>query len=165
MKAGHVHLRRRPRCGSDCSPFLFLVWAVLRVQAGIGNPQPLHGPAAHQVLVDNGLGIRRCHIPVPDSLGVNNHRWPVFALVQAAGLIDAHGLAEAGVFGKLFQFHGQFALSIGGAGFARRIGRARVLADKYVAFKGWQGGFSWEWVGCSFRQPSVGGRPSRTSRI
>jgi hypothetical protein len=62
----------------------------------------------------------------------------VLTLVQAAGLVDPHPDAEAGFFRQLLQPGVQIALSIGGAGAARRIGGTGVVADKDMVFECWQ---------------------------
>ncbi len=73
--------------------------ATLRIQALIGNAQPLHWPPAHQVLRDNLRRILRLHIPVPNRFRIHNHRRPVFALVQAQGFVDPYSAGQTGVFG------------------------------------------------------------------
>jgi len=73
--------------------------AGLFIDARIGQTQPLHRPAIHQVLLHNLCGIFRLHMPIPDGLGIDDHRGPVLALVQASGLVDAHGISQAGGLG------------------------------------------------------------------
>ena len=65
----------------------------------------------------------------------------VLALVQAAGLIDAHLARKAGGLGKLLQLRVQIALSILGAGGPRRTGGTGVAADKNVVFERGQAEF------------------------
>jgi hypothetical protein len=84
-------------------PFSAPVRAAFGVQALVGHAQPLDRLAAHQVLLDDVRGIRGMHVAVPDRLGINHHHGPVFALVQAAGLVDAHRFAQARGPGKLLQ--------------------------------------------------------------
>jgi hypothetical protein len=62
----------------------------------------------------------------------------MFALVQAAGLVDPNRLAQSGILRKLVQAGVQIALSIRSAGRARRIRRPRVMTHKYMTFKRWQ---------------------------
>ncbi len=109
--------------------------AALGVDALLGQPQPLHGPAAHQVFRDNLRGVAELDVAVPDGLRVNHHCGAVLALVQTAGFVDAHLTAQPGGFGELLQLGVQFAFSVGGAGWAGRVGGAGVVADKDVAFK------------------------------
>jgi hypothetical protein len=84
-------------------PFSAPVRAAFGVQALVGHAQPLDRLAAHQVLLNDVRGIRGVHVAVPDRLGINHHHGPVFALVQAAGLVDAHRFAQARGPGKLLQ--------------------------------------------------------------
>ena len=74
------------------------VRAGLGVEARVGDPQPLHRPATHQVLVDDLRGIFRLHIAIPDGFGIDDDRGPVLALVKAAGLVDAHRAAQPASF-------------------------------------------------------------------
>jgi hypothetical protein len=62
----------------------------------------------------------------------------MLALVKAAGFIDAYPPGKSGRFRQLLQPGVQFAFSIARARGARRIGGARVVADKNVVFKGGQ---------------------------
>jgi hypothetical protein len=111
------------------------VGAALGVDALVGKTQTLNGPAAHQMLLHDLRGISGLHMAVPDGVGVNHHRRPVFALVQTEGLVDAHGGAETGRFRKLLQLGMEFAFSVGSAGRAGRIGGTDVVADKNMTFK------------------------------
>jgi hypothetical protein len=105
------------------------------VQAFIGQSQPFHRPPTHQVLCHNLFRIFRLHMPVPDRVGIHHHRGPMLALVQAAGLVDAHLGAQPGLARKLLQPRMQRARSIAGARGPRRIGGAAVMTNKDVAFK------------------------------
>jgi hypothetical protein len=87
--------------------------AGLGIDARIGQAQSLHRPAVYQVLLHNLRGIFRLHMPVPDSLGIHDHRGPVFALVKATRLVNTDGISQAGGLGELLQLRVQFALSIG----------------------------------------------------
>lgn len=71
-------------------------------------------------------------MPVPDGFGINNHGWPVFALVQAAGLVDADTPLQAGLIHGLLKPRLQLRFSIGVATGARAAGFAPIGADKYV---------------------------------
>ena len=109
--------------------------AALGVQALLGHAQPFHRPSADQVLGDNLRCVFGPHIAVPDCLRVNHHHGPMFALVQAAGFVDAHPAAQPGGLGQLLQLRVQIAFSIGGAGRPGRVRGACVVADKDVAFE------------------------------
>jgi len=115
--------------------------AALGIDAILGQPQPFHRPSAHQVFLHNLFGVRRLHISVPDGLGINHHRWPVFALIQAAGFINADLAAKSGSLRKLLQLRKQLAFPIGSAGRAWCIGGAGVVANKNMAIKDWQAVF------------------------
>jgi hypothetical protein len=109
--------------------------AALRIDAPLSQPQPLDGPSAHQVLFHNRRRIRGLHVSVPHGLGINHHRRPVLALVQAEGFVDAHRGAQTGRLRQLLQLCVEIAFSIGSARWPGRIGRAGVVADKNMAFK------------------------------
>lgn len=105
------------------------------VDAFVGEPQALDWPPTYQMLLDNFRRVGCLHMAVPDSLRVDDHRGPVFALIKAEGLIDPHGRAEPRSFGQLLQLSVKLALAICGAGWARRIGGTGVVADKNMALK------------------------------
>ena len=107
----------------------------LRIQASLRNPQPLHRPAANQMLPHNLVRILRPHPPVPNRLRIHHHRRPVFALLQASCLVDAHPSPKSGLFGQLTQPRMKLAAPIASARGPRRIGRPRVVADKYMPFE------------------------------
>jgi hypothetical protein len=114
---------------------LTAVGAGFCVDALFGQAQALDGMAAYQVLFHDGRGVRGLQVAVPDGIGVNDDRRPMFALVEAAGFVDADFDAEAGGFGELLQLCEELAFSVGSAGRAGRIGGTGVLADKDVTFK------------------------------
>src|SRR5262245_1186231 len=57
----------------------------LRLRRRERSQQALHGPAADDVLIDDGGHICWGHAPVPDALRVNHHRNALLAVVQAPG--------------------------------------------------------------------------------
>jgi hypothetical protein len=74
---------------------------------------------------------------VPDGFGIDDEDGTVFALVEAAGLIDADAVLEAGGFDGVLEgateFLAVFVAAAGaGGGFV-----ALVEADKEVVFKDW----------------------------
>jgi hypothetical protein len=77
--------------------------ASFRVDARVSQPEPLHRTTIDQVLLHNLRGIFGLHMPVPNRLGINDHRGPVLTLIKAAGLVDAHGISQAGSLGQLLQ--------------------------------------------------------------
>ena len=73
----------------------------LRIDAFVRQPQPLHRTSTHKVLFDNGRSVPRLHVSVPDRLGVDHYGWPMFALIQAEGFVDANSGFQPGSFGQL----------------------------------------------------------------
>jgi hypothetical protein len=61
----------------------------LGIEAPIGDTQPLDWLATHQVLRYDLSGILGAHPAIPDRFGINHHRRPMLALVQASGLVRA----------------------------------------------------------------------------
>jgi hypothetical protein len=59
----------------------------------------------------------------------------VFALIQAAGFVDAHLAAQPGGLGQLLQLCVQLAASVCSAGGARCTLGPDVVADKDVVFE------------------------------
>lgn len=70
------------------------------VQAGIRQAQPLHRTTADDMRLHNLVDVRFGNVPVPDCFGVDHDIRPVFALVEAAGLVGSH-FALQSVLGKL----------------------------------------------------------------
>jgi len=119
----------------------------LRIDALLRQPQPLHRPSAHQVLIHYLLRVRRLHMPVPNSIGINHHHRPVFALIQAAGFVHANFAAQPRGLRKLLKLGKQFALPIGCARRPRCIGGPDIMANKDVALKNWQAVFLLKYAG------------------
>jgi hypothetical protein len=119
----------------------FRAYALTAVGAGFGvdaflrQPQALDGLAANQMLLHNLRGVRRLYMAVPDRIRINDDRGSMFALVKAAGFVDAHRGAEAGGFRELLQLGEELALSVCGAGRAGSVGRADVVTDEDMTFK------------------------------
>jgi hypothetical protein len=130
-----VHFRHP---ASDVRQALSPVRTSLRVDALIAQAQPFDRSPAHEVLFHNFRGICRTYVAVPNPLWVNDHRWPVLALIQASRFVDADCAAKPSRFGQLLQLRMQFALSIGGARGPGSTFRACVVTDKNMTFKWWQ---------------------------
>lgn len=113
--------------------------AGLGIEAVFGNAQPLDGTAADKVLGDDFFGVFGTDIAVPHGLGIDNHVGAVLALIQAAGLVDAHAAGQARFPGELLQARVQFAFAVLAAGGTRRFRRTDIMADKDVAFETGQG--------------------------
>jgi hypothetical protein len=114
----------------------------LGVDATVCHTQPLYGATDDEMFRDDFFRVRRLHMAVPDGIGIDDHRGPVLALVQASGFVDAHGGAQIGGFGELLQLGEQLALAIRGAGRPRSTLGTDVVTDKYVTFKRRQKGKS-----------------------
>jgi hypothetical protein len=116
--------------------------AALRVQALVGDLQPLDGAASNQVLGDDLGGVFGFDATIPVSLRIDHNRRTMFALVQAAGFVDPNSSDKASFADELLKPRVQFARSILRAGRPGRVGGTGVVADKDVAFKTGQTGFS-----------------------
>jgi hypothetical protein len=71
-----------------------LVWTGGGVDAAFRQAEALDRPPVDQVLADDLLDIADGYRPVPDLLGVDDHRGPVLALIEAAGFVGAHARLE-----------------------------------------------------------------------
>jgi hypothetical protein len=113
------------------------VGAVVGVEAGVGQADTIDGTAVKEVLVDDLLGVVGVGEAVPDGFGIDDQNGAVLALIEAAGLIDADTVLEAGSFDGILEgtteFFAVFVAATGaGSGFV-----ALVQADKEVTFEDW----------------------------
>ena len=76
------------------------------------------------------IGFR--NVAVPDSLGVDDHGWSMFALIQAASLVDADAPFQAGNIHGLLEACLQLRFAVGITAGSRAAGFALVDANKYV---------------------------------
>ena len=109
--------------------------AGLGIEALFRQTQPLDGLAAYQMLLHNLRGIRGLHRAIPDGFGIHHDSWSVFTLIKATGFVDAHLAAKACGLGELLQLREELTLAVGGAGRARRVSGAVILADKNMMLK------------------------------
>ena len=109
--------------------------ASLSVEAGVGEAQALDRATRDEVLVDDFRGVFRLDVAVPDGFGVDDDHGAVFALVEAAGLVDADFAFEPCGAAELLKLDEEVSGAVGGAGDAWGTGGAGILADKYVPFK------------------------------
>ena len=107
----------------------------LGVDALIGEAQALDGAAADEVFAHDLLGILWLDVAVPDGLGIDDDSGAVLALVEAAGLVDAHSAGEVCGLRGLLQGHMDIASASGCARGARRTVRALIGTDKDMMFK------------------------------
>ena len=114
--------------------------AALGVDALVGKAQALDGLAAYEVLAHDCLGVYRLYVAVPHCLGIDDNRWTVLALIQAAGLVDAYAACQIRGFGRLLQRCVNFVSATGCARGARRTVRALICTDKDMMFKDGQWG-------------------------
>jgi hypothetical protein len=73
------------------------------IDAALGQQQSFDRMPSHQMGGHNFIDIGFCDVPVPNSFRIYDHGWPVFALVQAAGLVDADALLQAGHINRLLE--------------------------------------------------------------
>lgn len=112
--------------------------ATRSIQTLVGKDKPFDWSARNQVF-SNDLGdILRLDVPVPDSLGIDDHGRPVFALIEAAGLVGSNPRTETGRLDLILEQPLQFAFAICGTGRPCRPGLAMVSADKHMPLKLWQ---------------------------
>ncbi|HEV2136539.1 MAG TPA: hypothetical protein VGR47_20130 [Terracidiphilus sp.] len=110
------------------------------IEAVFVDPQALDGTASDEVLGDDGFGVFGVDVAIPDGVRVDDDHGTVLALIETAGFVDAHATGKAGFLAQLLQARMQIAFSITGAGRARRVRGADVVADKDVTFKPGQSG-------------------------
>jgi hypothetical protein len=110
----------------------------LGVDALVGQTQALDRSPGDQMLGNNLLRVFRLDVPIPDSFGVDHDRRTVFALVKAAGFVDADFAAQTSRFRKLLELRNQVALAVRCAGWTGSAFGANVLANENMAFKGCQ---------------------------
>jgi N-acyl-D-amino-acid deacylase len=60
----------------------------------VGHEQALDRPAVHEVRGEDLLQVRRAHAAVPDVVGVDGHRDPAAAVLQAARAVHDHAVAQ-----------------------------------------------------------------------
>ncbi len=113
------------------------VSAVVGVDAGVGEAEAFDGAVVEEELVDDLFGVVGVGKAVPDGFGVDDQDGAVFALVEAADLVDADAVLEAGGFDGVLEGAAEFlavlvAAAGAGGGFV-----ALVEADEDVMFKDW----------------------------
>jgi hypothetical protein len=110
---------------------------VVGVDAGVVKAEAIDGTAVEEVLVDDLLGIVRVGEAVPDGFGIDDKDGAVLALVEAAGLIDADAMLEAGGFDGVLEGATELLAVIMAAAGAGGGFVALVETDKEVVFKDW----------------------------
>jgi hypothetical protein len=111
------------------------VLAACAVQALVFQHQALNRTPADNVGVHDFIHVRQRDSAIPDGLGIDHEIRPVFALVQAAGLVGAHSTLQT----ALSEFQLKQLLQLGPGGWittsARVSGRPLVPADKNMALE------------------------------
>ena len=102
------------------------------IDAPVGQTQSLHRTAPHQMGGNNFVHIGFSDVPVPDSFRIDDHGWSMFALVEAAGLIDADASLKARRIHSLLEACLQLRFAVGITAGTRAARFALVDADKYV---------------------------------
>ena len=109
--------------------------ACLGIDTFVREAKTLHGLAVEQVRLDNFVDILQAHESVPDSFRVDDNGDAVFALIEAAGGVDADGTSKTGSFGGVFEGLTNCGGILGRATPFGMIRRALVGADENVTFK------------------------------
>lgn len=87
------------------------------IDAGVWKPQAFDGAAVEEMLLDDLLSIVGMGETVPDGVGIDDKDGAVLALVEAARLVDADTMLEAGGFDGIFESAAEFlAVFVGAAG-------------------------------------------------
>lgn len=107
---------------------------MVSVDAGFGQPQPLHWPTVHEVFPDNFFRVSGVHKPIPDGFRVHDEHSAMLALIQATGLIHAHAMFQTGNLDGVFQSSAQLFRVLVGATGTRSGLVALVHTNKKVVF-------------------------------
>jgi len=128
------------------------------VDTGRWQPKAFDGLSSNEVLLDNFLGVARMDEAVPDGLGIDDDDSRVFALVKAAGLVDADPALKPGRLYSILQRATKFlavfvSAARAGGGFIPLID-----ADKDVVLVVWHEGWMRAGVFCCGALQQVSGR-------
>jgi hypothetical protein len=90
---------------------------VVGVDAGVGKAEALDRTAMEEVLLDDLFGVVGIGETVPDAFGIDDQDGAVFALVEAAGFVDADAMLEAGDLDGILEGAAEFfAMFVAAAG-------------------------------------------------
>lgn len=123
----------------------WLVGASVCVQAGIGQAQARDGAAVDEVLADDLDDVVQVHEAVPDGLGIDDDGGAVLALVEAAGLVCADVVLEAGGLDGVLEGGFELLAALRAAAWAVGGLVALVGADEEVVLELWQRRRSFGW--------------------
>jgi hypothetical protein len=108
--------------------------ALFRVNALLGQDQPLDGNSANDVRFDNLVDVFHLHASVPDRIGIDNNRLAVLALIEASGFIGAHFAFQSSLGDFVFEYFLELAFAIRIAASSRTAGIALINAYKDMSF-------------------------------
>lgn len=100
------------------------------VNAGIGQQQSFYRAPSQKVRCNNFIHVRLRDMPIPDGFRIDDNRWPVFTLVQAASFVDADTTFKARSIHCLLEPRLQLRFAIGITAGTSASGFALVGADK-----------------------------------
>jgi hypothetical protein len=109
--------------------------AGIGVNAGFRQPKTANRTAVNQMLLDDLIDVAGADVAVPDRLGIDDNNGSVLALIEAAGLVGADFVLQAGILDGVFE---------GGLEVFGAVGKAAgpggrfipfVVADEEVVFK------------------------------
>jgi hypothetical protein len=127
------------------------VRTVVGIDAGAGKAEAFDRAAVEEVLLDDLFGVAGFGEAVPDGVGIDDEDGPVLALVEAAGLVDANAVLEAGGFDGILEGATKFlGMLVGAAGAGRLV--ALVETDEDVVFEGWHTGIGCRRQGAEIRR-------------
>ena len=89
----------------------------------------------HDVRLDDLSDIFGLHLAVPHGFGIDDHRGPVLALIEASGFVGAHQSLETAIRNRRFEQLLQVALGALGATSANARGLALIGTDEDVFLK------------------------------
>jgi hypothetical protein len=110
---------------------------VVRIDAGIGQPQSIDRPAMHKMLLDDLLGVIRMSKPIPDRFWIDHQHRAVLALIQAASFIHANPMLQASRFHSVLERAAQFLRVLVAAAGAVSGFVTLIQTDKQVMLEDW----------------------------
>lgn len=106
------------------------------VDAGVGKAKALDRTTVEEVLLNDLFGVAGFGETIPDRVGIDDEDGAVLTLIEAAGLVDADAMLEAGGFDGVFEGAAEllcvFEAAAGTGGLV-----ALVETDKDVVFEDW----------------------------
>jgi hypothetical protein len=125
---------------------------VIGIDAAFRQAQAFDRATLNEVLFYDFFGVLGVSETIPDRFGVDHQDGSVLALVQAAGLVDANAMLEAGFFDGVFECAAELLAVFVGAAWPGGGFVAFVEADEDVMFEVWHG--DWMRLGAKICQTS-----------